>query len=151
MVEAAITQSGCEVTPWIDEAEEVVHSPSQASHRDTKASGELSPSFQATQAQGSQVQDAKQLPSAAATAAYSPMRTLSMTALPLADRLPVSLLNYVSRTLYPKILQNARQDPHFGRDPYIQACKPYSVLMMPLFVRGKFTQCLYLENNLTKV
>ena len=59
-------------------------------------------------------------------------------------------MNYVTRTQQPRILANARQDPQFGRDSYIQARKPFSVLLMPLFLRGQLTQMLYLENNLTK-
>ena len=47
------------------------------------------------------------------------------------------------------MLDDASQSRQFGRDPYILAHKPKSVLCMPLLNKGKLTGVLYLENNLT--
>jgi PAS domain S-box-containing protein len=63
--------------------------------------------------------------------------------------LPVSIFSYVARTQENIVLDDASQSRQFGRDPYILAHKPKSVLCMPLLNQGKLTGVLYLENNLT--
>ena len=63
--------------------------------------------------------------------------------------LPVSIFSYVARTQENIVLDDASQSRQFGRDPYILAQKPKSVLCMPLLNQGKLTGVLYLENNLT--
>ena len=63
--------------------------------------------------------------------------------------LPVSIFSYVARTQENVVLDDAAQSRQFGRDPYILAHKPKSVLCMPLLNQGKLTGLLYLENNLT--
>jgi PAS domain S-box-containing protein len=63
--------------------------------------------------------------------------------------LPVAIFSYVARTQENVVLDDAAQSRQFGRDPYILAHKPRSVLCMPLLNQGKLTGLLYLENNLT--
>jgi len=65
------------------------------------------------------------------------------------QNLPISIFSYVARTHENIVLDDAAQNGQFGRDPYISAHKPKSVLCMPLLNQGKLTGLLYLENNLT--
>jgi GAF domain-containing protein len=66
-----------------------------------------------------------------------------------SQNLPISIFSYVARTQENVVLDDAAQSQQFGRDPYILAKKPKSVLCMPLLNQGKLTGLLYLENNLT--
>jgi PAS domain S-box-containing protein len=66
-----------------------------------------------------------------------------------SQNLPVSIFSYVARTQKNVVLDDAAQSRQFGRDPYILANKPKSILCMPLLNQGKLTGLLYLENNLT--
>jgi predicted ATPase/signal transduction histidine kinase/tRNA A-37 threonylcarbamoyl transferase component Bud32 len=63
--------------------------------------------------------------------------------------LPLSVVNYVTRTQTPLVLSNATAEDLFATDPYILAQQPKSVLCAPLLHQGKLTGLLYLENNLT--
>ena len=62
--------------------------------------------------------------------------------------LPLSLINYVSRTQEDVVLNDANQNDQFNSDPYILATQPKSVLCTPILGQGKLIGILYLENNL---
>ena len=70
-------------------------------------------------------------------------------ALPVGDRLPAGILNFVIHTKESVVLNNAVMDGDFTRDPYIQTQRPQSVLCTPLLNQGRPVGILYLENNLT--
>ena len=62
-------------------------------------------------------------------------------------RYPVSILNYVQRTQKPIILNDAIQSELVFQDAYVLRENPRSLLIMPLFYKGKLCRMLYLENN----
>ncbi|MBA2654806.1 MAG: EAL domain-containing protein [Gammaproteobacteria bacterium] len=64
-----------------------------------------------------------------------------------SQKLPLSLLNYVQRTMQPIIIQEATQSQITMIDPYIQNDKPRSLLMLPILYQGQLTRMLYLENK----
>ncbi|MGB6014150.1 MAG: AAA family ATPase, partial [Nodosilinea sp.] len=66
-----------------------------------------------------------------------------------AAALPLSVVNYVTRTQAALVLHNATAEDLFAGDPYILAQQPKSVLCAPLLHQGQLTGMLYLENNLT--
>ncbi|MEM9218366.1 MAG: adenylate/guanylate cyclase domain-containing protein [Cyanobacteria bacterium P01_F01_bin.150] len=70
-------------------------------------------------------------------------------ALPVGDRLPAGILNFVMRTQKSVVLNNAVENGDFTRDPYIKVQRPQSVLCTPLLNQGRLVGLLYLENNLT--
>jgi predicted ATPase/signal transduction histidine kinase/GAF domain-containing protein/tRNA A-37 threonylcarbamoyl transferase component Bud32 len=70
-------------------------------------------------------------------------------ALPIADRLPESIVHYVIRTHKPIILDDAIHDGDFINDPYIQHNQVQSALCLPLLNQSKLVGVLYLENQLT--
>lgn len=63
--------------------------------------------------------------------------------------LPVSLAQYVRRTMRPQVLQDARQQSIFSGDPYLQKARPRSLLCEPIAHQGSLLGMLYLENTLT--
>ncbi|MCT7961806.1 trifunctional serine/threonine-protein kinase/ATP-binding protein/sensor histidine kinase [Laspinema sp. D1] len=62
---------------------------------------------------------------------------------------PITLVNRVKRTLKPLVLADARINPRFMADSYIQKYQPKSVLCSPLINQGQLFGVLYLENHLT--
>jgi predicted ATPase/signal transduction histidine kinase len=74
---------------------------------------------------------------------------LAQSAIPLAEALPESLLNYVIRTQDHIVLSNATCEGRFSQDAYIVKHQCRSILCMPLVHQGKTTSLLYLENNLS--
>ncbi|WP_459195427.1 diguanylate cyclase [Wukongibacter baidiensis] len=62
--------------------------------------------------------------------------------------IPMSIINYVSRTRKNVILDNAEKDTNFVKDPYIRNVRPKSILCIPIMHKGKLVGVLYLENNL---
>ncbi|MCT7984890.1 PAS domain-containing protein [Laspinema sp. A4] len=62
--------------------------------------------------------------------------------------LPLSIINYVSRTQEDIVLNHASQEEEFASDPYILTNQPKSVLCSPILGQGKLLGILYLENNL---
>ncbi|OUL33570.1 hybrid sensor histidine kinase/response regulator [Nostoc sp. 106C] len=66
-----------------------------------------------------------------------------------SDELPVSIINYVARTLENVLCSNTICEGIFATDPYIINQKPKSVLCTPLLHQGKLSGIVYLENNLT--
>ncbi|MEG4503388.1 AAA family ATPase [Microcoleus sp. F6_B4] len=61
----------------------------------------------------------------------------------------ISLVNTVKRSLKPLVLADARVNPQFAGDSYIEQHQPKSVLCSPILNQGKLIGILYLENNLT--
>ncbi|MEG4392483.1 AAA family ATPase [Microcoleus sp. BROC3] len=61
----------------------------------------------------------------------------------------ISLVNTVKRSLKPLVLADARVNPQFAGDIYIEQHQPKSVLCSPIVNQGKLIGILYLENNLT--
>ncbi len=68
---------------------------------------------------------------------------------PIDQLLPVSVVNYVARTLKNVVLDDAIQVGNFIHDPYIQSMKPLSILCYPLLNQGKLVGMVYLENQVT--
>ena len=65
------------------------------------------------------------------------------------DKLPISLINYVSRTNESQVLQDAANQGNYTKDFYIQQNTPKSIICTPVIRQGKNVGVLYLENNLT--
>ncbi|MEG4206920.1 AAA family ATPase [Microcoleus sp. Pol7_A1] len=61
----------------------------------------------------------------------------------------ISLVNTVKRSLAPLVLADARVNPQFAGDPYIEQHQPKSILCSPILSQGKLIGILYLENNVT--
>ncbi|MBF0303146.1 MAG: AAA family ATPase, partial [Desulfamplus sp.] len=61
--------------------------------------------------------------------------------------LPVSIIQYVYRTLKPLILEDAHQHKQYSGDPYLQQHHPRSLLGFPLVYQNKISGILYLENK----
>ena len=66
-----------------------------------------------------------------------------------SPEIPVTLLNYVSRTFETLVLDDASVENTFSADPYIIGTQPKSVLCTPIINQGQLLGILYLENNLT--
>lgn len=64
------------------------------------------------------------------------------------NKLPMSLINYVSRTQETIVLDDATTASQYAKDPYIIAHHPKSVICVPIVRQGKLVCALYLENNL---
>ena len=62
---------------------------------------------------------------------------------------PISLVNNVKRNLKPLILADARINPQFMADTYLQKYQPKSIICSPIINQGQLIGILYLENNLT--
>lgn len=74
---------------------------------------------------------------------------VSTTGVPLAvAALPRSLIQYVRRTEAVVVIDDATADARFGKDDYIRAHKPQSVLCMPVKHKDRTLGVLYLENTL---
>ncbi|MFZ5969441.1 MAG: protein kinase domain-containing protein [Bacillota bacterium] len=63
--------------------------------------------------------------------------------------IPVSIINYVMRTEKSVVLNDARSEPRFAKDDYIQKNEVKSALCSPIIQQGKLLGVLYMENNLT--
>jgi PAS domain S-box-containing protein len=63
--------------------------------------------------------------------------------------LPVSIINYVSRTRTEVLVSDATQTEPFRNDAFIQAQQPKSILCAPILKQGSLVGIVYLENNLT--
>ncbi|WP_103667117.1 ATP-binding sensor histidine kinase [Pseudanabaena sp. BC1403] len=66
----------------------------------------------------------------------------------MENAIPVSIINFVARTLESIVLGNATQEGKFTGDAYIQKHQPKSLLCMPLINQGELAGILYLENAL---
>ncbi len=67
----------------------------------------------------------------------------------LNNQIPLSIINYVERTRYNLVIDEATSEVRFLNDPYILSEQPKSILCSPIIYQGKFIGILYLENNLT--
>ncbi len=63
--------------------------------------------------------------------------------------IPITLINYVSRTSETLVIDDAIAETTFAGDPYIIQQEPKSILCSPIINQGKLIAILYLENNLT--
>jgi class 3 adenylate cyclase len=66
-----------------------------------------------------------------------------------SNKIPTSIINYVTRIQESIVLDDATQKGNFTRDPYILKNHPKSILCIPLINQGNLTGILYMENNLT--
>jgi predicted ATPase/signal transduction histidine kinase/tRNA A-37 threonylcarbamoyl transferase component Bud32 len=62
---------------------------------------------------------------------------------------PVTLINYVKRTLEIFVIDDAKTVDFLVGDRYIESQQPKSLLSIPIINQGKLRLILYLENNLT--
>ena len=69
--------------------------------------------------------------------------------LELSQDVAISLVNTVKRSLAPLVLADARVNPQFAGDAYIEQHQPKSILCSPILNQGQLIGVLYLENNLT--
>jgi PAS domain S-box-containing protein len=67
--------------------------------------------------------------------------------MPIANRLPESIIQYVIRTHEPVILNDATREGNFINEPYIQHHQTQSLLCLPLLNQDKLVGVLYLENQ----
>ncbi|MGD1909487.1 MAG: AAA family ATPase, partial [Rivularia sp. (in: cyanobacteria)] len=72
---------------------------------------------------------------------------LQSTPIEESQDIPLSVINYVTRTQQPLVLNDATQEAISKEDSYILREQPKSVLCAPIFYQGKFTGIVYLENN----
>ncbi|WP_446875233.1 PAS domain S-box protein [Phormidesmis sp. 146-35] len=73
--------------------------------------------------------------------------TQVLESMPMANRLPESIIQYVIRTHEPVILNDATHEGNFIYEPYIQHNQPRSLLCLPLLNQSKLVGVLYLENK----
>jgi PAS domain S-box-containing protein len=74
--------------------------------------------------------------------------TQVLESMPMVNRLPESIIQYVIRTHEPVILNDATHEGNFINEPYIQHNQPRSLLCLPLLNQSKLVGVLYLENQL---
>ncbi|MEG4293562.1 AAA family ATPase [Microcoleus sp. C2C3] len=75
------------------------------------------------------------------------VRVLESLPVSTFGQLPISVLNYVTRTQKDVVLNDSRHEEIFNADPYITQHKPKSILCAPIISQGKLSAILYLENN----
>ncbi|KAM3110445.1 PAS domain-containing protein [Phormidesmis sp. 146-33] len=73
--------------------------------------------------------------------------TQVLESMPMANRLPESIIQYVIRTHEPVILNDATHEGNFIHEPYIQHNQPRSLLCLPLLNQSRLVGVLYLENK----
>jgi len=66
----------------------------------------------------------------------------------LKSMLPVSIINYVTRTQTDLVIENATQDKIFSNDPYFESHAVYSCFCHCIMHQGKQVGLIYLENSL---
>ncbi len=76
---------------------------------------------------------------------------ISILSVPLSSiqEIPVTLINYVKRSLKTIVINDATAQNNFNADPYLMQEQPKSVLCAPILNQGKLIGLLYLENGLT--
>lgn len=70
-----------------------------------------------------------------------------LKSLPLAEHVPISVVEYVIRSHEWFVSNNALLGESFADDPYIKSAQPKSLLCLPLLSHGNLKGILYLENN----
>ncbi|UBF25955.1 AAA family ATPase [Kovacikia minuta CCNUW1] len=80
------------------------------------------------------------------------LQITSLQSLPVqsCSEIPLTLINYVSRTLKTLVIDDATVETTFASDPYIITHQPKSILCTSIRNQGKLIGILYLENNLTR-
>jgi predicted ATPase/signal transduction histidine kinase len=76
--------------------------------------------------------------------------SLQATPVESCRKIPLSIVNYVSRTLKTIVIDDAVAETTFAADPYILEYQPKSILCTSIRKQGKLIGMLYLENNLTR-
>jgi len=71
-----------------------------------------------------------------------------LQSIPLEGNLPISIVNYVTRSHESVVLSNAMQDSIYTEDSYIRQHQIKSILCSPILHQGKLIGVLYVENNL---
>ncbi|OYQ61930.1 serine/threonine protein kinase [Pseudanabaena sp. SR411] len=74
--------------------------------------------------------------------------TQVLRSMPMTNRLPESIIQYVIRTHETMILNDATREGNFINEPYIQHNQPKSLLCLPLLNQSQLVGVLYLENQL---
>ncbi|WP_448265239.1 trifunctional serine/threonine-protein kinase/ATP-binding protein/sensor histidine kinase [Nostoc sp. DSM 114159] len=76
---------------------------------------------------------------------------VSLVSAPLltSESIPITLVNYVKRSLKTVVLDDATAQTDFIADSYFMQQQPKSVLCTPMLNQGKLIGLLYLENPLT--
>ena len=64
-----------------------------------------------------------------------------------STEVPLSIIQFVSRTKQVLVLGDATQEDLFTQDPYVVRGKPLSVLCLPILHRGELTGVLYVEHR----
>lgn len=72
-----------------------------------------------------------------------------LQSIPIDNRLPTAIINYVVRTKNTVVLNDATSQGNFTLDPYIKQHQVKSILCTPLINQGQLGGIVYLENNLT--
>ncbi|MBI1879922.1 MAG: AAA family ATPase [Chloroflexi bacterium] len=89
-----------------------------------------------------------------AEATVQPDRITVLQSIPVktgpATALPLTIINYVTRTREAVVLDDTVDKAQFIHDPYLLAQRPKSALCLPLLSQGQLKGLIYLENNLTK-
>ncbi|MDY6781486.1 MAG: AAA family ATPase [Cyanobacteriota bacterium] len=75
-------------------------------------------------------------------------RVTVLQSISLDSSLPVSLVNYVTRTRETVVKNDAANEGRFTNDPYIKTNQTKSILCAPLMNQGQLSGIVYLENNL---
>jgi predicted ATPase/signal transduction histidine kinase/CheY-like chemotaxis protein len=75
------------------------------------------------------------------------VRVLESLPVLTSGQVPISVLNYVTRTQKDVVLNDSSREEIFNADPYIIQHKPKSILCAPILSQGKLSAILYLENN----
>jgi PAS domain S-box-containing protein len=74
--------------------------------------------------------------------------TKVLKSIPIVNRLPESIIQYVIRTHESVILNDATREGNFTHDPYIQHNQTKSILCLPLLNQSQLIGVLCLENQL---
>ncbi|HEY9608797.1 AAA family ATPase [Allocoleopsis sp.] len=72
-----------------------------------------------------------------------------LQSVPISNRLPAAIVNYVARTKETVVLNDAISEGNFTNDSYIKQHQIKSILCAPLVNQGQLSGIVYLENNLT--
>jgi predicted ATPase/signal transduction histidine kinase/tRNA A-37 threonylcarbamoyl transferase component Bud32 len=77
-------------------------------------------------------------------------KSCNLHSTPVVDcnKIPIAIINYVSRTQETLVINDATTEATFAADSYIIQNQPKSVLCLPIQHQGKPIAILYLENNL---
>ncbi|HEY9670060.1 MAG TPA: AAA family ATPase [Waterburya sp.] len=79
------------------------------------------------------------------------LQSLPLDSVDASTQIPLlstAIINYITRTKEPIVLNDAVNEGQFTSDFYIITTQPKSILCTPLLNQGKLSGILYLENNL---